>query len=254
MSKASQKAWLKPKAWYPAWRVRSAMQDYPVYEPPNPHNEIELPANKAKENFDYFLRQRSARLQYFRDFMKKFGIDAETTDDCLKAVSDWFVRYGGLLLHFQPRDIATLHAFMNYDPPWTGEHVGTNVVWDLGTYIGECVIARRPRGRWDLNTGNPDPISLEAIGFQRPCVSGLVLPTYCDPITQVFNDSQFKSRGMRLGYGRGMTFSNLIDHVAVWSHAAPPNPTLTEGDSLNSSTTPTPGHVAKRDRRPKPRR
>ncbi len=186
-------SWLKPRVWYSAWRVGSAMCGYPVYAPPNPHNEVELPAGKAKENFDYFLQQRPKRLQDFRYFMKKFGVDAETTDAGLNAVSAWFDRYGGLLLHFQPRDTASLHAFMNYLPPWTGEHIGTNVVWDLGTYIGECVIARCSRAHWDVNTGDPDPVSLEALGFQRPHVSGLVWPPDCDPITQVFMDSRFKS-------------------------------------------------------------
>jgi hypothetical protein len=246
MSMAPEKAWLKPKNWYAAWRVRSAMDGYPVYVPPNPHNEIELPASKAKENFDYFLQQRLPRLQYFRDFMQKVGVDANTSDNGLTAVSDWFARYGGLLLHFQPRDTSTLRAFMNYVPPWMGEHIGINVVWDLGTYIGECVIARRPRAHWDLNTGNPDPVSLEALGYQRPCVSGLDWPPYRDPITQVFMDSRFKSGEMRLGYGRGVSFGNLIDYVARWSRGAPPNPTLTKDGNPDS---PTPGRMANRRRR-----
>jgi hypothetical protein len=239
-------AWLKPKNWYVAWRVRSAMQGYPVYAPPNPQNEIELPANKAKENFDYFLQQRSTRLQHFRDFMKKFGVDAETTADGLNAVSDWFERYAGLLLHFQPRDTSNLRAFMNYHPPWSGEHVGINVVWDLGTYIGECVIARRPRVHWDLNTGNPDPVSLEALGFQRPCLSGPGWPPDSDPITQVFMDSQFRSREMRFGYQRGVRFGNLMDYVANRSRGAPPNPTLAKDGNSGSFTTPTPGRMARR--------
>jgi hypothetical protein len=168
MAKPAQKAWLKPKHWYSAWRVRSAMQGYPVYTPPNLHNEIELPISKAKENFDYFLQQRPTRLRCFRDFMKKFSVDAETTDDALTSVSNWFARYGGLLLHFQPRDTATLHAFMDYVPPWMGEHIGTNVVWDLGTYIGECVISRRPRARWDLNTGGARSDFARSAWFPAP--------------------------------------------------------------------------------------
>ncbi len=180
--------------------------------------------------------------------MKKFGIDAETTDEGLAAVSDWFDRYAGLLLHFQPGDAASLHAFTDYAPQWTGEHIGTNVVWDLGTYIGECVIARRPRAHWDLNTGDPDLVSLEAIGFQRPCVSGPGWRRYCDPITWVFLQSDSKSQRMRLGYARGVSLGgNLAGYVANRSRGAPPNPTLTR-DGNTASTTSTPRRVARRRR------
>jgi hypothetical protein len=228
------------------------MIGYPVYAPPHPHNEIELPAGKARENFDYFLQQRPVRLQCLRDFMKKFGVDAATTDDGLTAVSDWFARYGGLLLHFENRSAATLQAFINHDPPWTGEHIGINVVWDLATFVGECVIARRPSAHWDMNTGDPEPVSLEALGFQRPCVGGLGWPPYCDPISQIFMDSHSKSRHMRIGYGRGMSFGNLVDHVAVWSRGIPPNPTLMQRAEQDSAATPAPRRAARRPRRSKP--
>jgi hypothetical protein len=220
MPKATRKAWLKPRAWYRAWRLKSAMHGYLVYSPPNPQNEIELPTSKAKENFDYFLQQRPTRLQYFRSFMKRFGVDAATTDDGLNAVSYWLNRYGGLLLPFQSHGATSLQAFMNHDPPWAGEHIGINVVWDLATYVGECVLARRPSAYWGLNTGDPDPISLEALGFQRPCIEGLGWPPYCDPISQIFMDCQYKSRYMRIGHGRGMNFGNPVDHVAAWSRRA----------------------------------
>src|SRR2546423_8091516 len=102
MSKHKRRPWLKFRTWYPAWKIRSRLIDYPVYMPPNPQNEIQITAHKAAENFEYFLRQRSSRLQYFVKFMKEFKVDAETTDDGLISVSNWFDRHGGLLLHFQP--------------------------------------------------------------------------------------------------------------------------------------------------------
>lgn len=218
---------MRPRAWFRARRLKAALDGYPVYAPPNMQNEIELPLSKAKENFSYFQRQLPSRLQLLRDFLKKFEIDAVTTDDGLAAVSGWFDCYGGLLLRFRPRDTSNLNAFMSYAPPWTGEHLGINVVWDIGIFVGECLIARRRSAYWDLDTGDPDPISREAIGYQRPWVAGLYWPSSCDPITQIFMDSQWMSRGNHLGYPRGVVLrKSLTELVAIWSRPNPPNPTL----------------------------
>ena len=160
--------------------------------------------------------------------MEHFGVDAGDDERRfgrrLRMVQS---SYGGLFLPFQPNGATSLQAFMNHNPPWTGEYIGINAVWDLATYVGECVIARRPSAYWGLNTGDPEPTSLEALGFQRPCIEGLGWPPYCDPISQIFMDSQYKSRYIRLGYGRGMSFGNPADHVAVWSRSNPPS--LTKG-------------------------
>jgi hypothetical protein len=188
-------------------------------------NEVELSRNKAKENFDYFLQQRALRLQCLRSFLKKFEIDATTDDSGLAAVSRWFDLYGGLLLHFRPRDTSSLNAFVSYAPPWTGEHLGINVVWDIGIYLGECIIARRRSAYWDLDTGDPDPVSLEAIGYQRPCVAGLYWPTSADTLTRVFIDSQSMSRENRFVYRTVSLRKSLTFHVTNWSCANPPNPT-----------------------------
>jgi hypothetical protein len=226
MPRRGQKARLRPRAWFRARRLRSALVGYSVYTPPNMQNEIALSRDKAKENFDYFLQRRALRLQCLRDLLKKFEVDASTDDNGLAAVSAWFDRYGGLLLHFQPYDTSTLNAFISYAPPWTGEHLGINVVWDIGIYVGECIIARRRSARWDLDTGDPDPVSLEAIGYQRPCVAGLCWPSSCDPITQIFMDSQWMTRRNHLGYPRGVVLrKSLTELVAIWSRANPPNPT-----------------------------
>jgi hypothetical protein len=191
-------------------------------------NEIELPLSKAKENFSFFLQQRPFRLQFLHDFLTEFDIDANTTDDGLSAVSDWHDSYGGVLLRFRPRDTTTLNAFVSYAHPWTGEHLGINVVWDLGIFVGECLIARRRSAHWDLNTGDPDPISLEAVGHQRPCVAGLYWPSGCDPFTQIFMDSIGMSRESHLGYPRFWLRKSLAQLVAIWSRPNPPNPTLSK--------------------------
>lgn len=226
MRKRNQKVWLRPRAWFRARRLRAALDGYPVYAPPNMRNEIELPRSKAKENFSYFQQQLPCRRQFLHDFLKKFEIDADTTDDGLAAVSGWYDYYGGLLLRFRPYDTTNLDAFVTYAPPWAGEQLGINVLWDIGIFIGECVIARRRSAYWDLDTGDPDPISLEGVGYQRPSVAGLYSPFACDPFTQIFMDSQSMSRENHWGYSRYWLRKSLTQIVAIWSRPNPPNPTL----------------------------
>jgi hypothetical protein len=215
---------LKPKVWFDALKLRGALKKYPVYSPPNMRNEIELPIGMAKENFNYFQTNLASRQTSFRTFMKTFAIDATTDDRGLVAVSEWFNRYGGLLLYYKPRSATTLRAFVNYDPPWIGRHIGINVVWDLGTYIGNCIIARRASAHWDLNTGDPDPMSCSALGFHRPQVAGLYWPTECDPVTKVFLDSQLLRHHVRLGPSPFFPRRNLVYLVDLWSKPNPPNP------------------------------
>jgi hypothetical protein len=215
---------LKPKVWFDALKVRWALKMHPVYSPPNMSNEIELPIGMAKENFNYFQTHLASRQTSFRTFMKTFAIDATTDDRGLVAVSEWFNRFGGLLLYYKPRSVTTLHAFVNYDPPWIGRYIGINVVWDIGIYIGNCIIARRASAHWDLNTGNPGPMSCSALGFHRPCVAGLYWPTERDPITKVFVDSELLCHRVRLGPSPSFLRRDLARLVELWSKPNPPNP------------------------------
>ena len=223
---SKRNAWVRPELWYRAWKVTSALAKYPAYAPPHLHNEIGLSPDEARENFDYFLERRAFRLQVLSEFMRKFGIDATTNDSGLAAVSNWFDRYAGLLLTFRPRTSTTFLAFLDHEPPWTGEHIGINAVWDLGIYVGECIIARRPSAHWELDTGGPDPVSCEAVGYQRPCVAGLYWPTECDPITQIFMDANYMCARMRIGQGTFFLRGKLMQHVVVWSRPNAANPSL----------------------------
>src|SRR6267142_13861 len=99
--------WVRPIAWCRAWKINSALADYPVYAPPHLRNEIELSLGEARENFEYFMEKRTFRLQSLLDFMKQFKIEITTSESGLTAVSDWFDRYGGLLLPFIPRSVTT---------------------------------------------------------------------------------------------------------------------------------------------------
>jgi hypothetical protein len=188
-------------------------------------NEIELPLSVAKENFRYFKQNIGYRMEAFRGFMKTFSIDAKTDDRGLAAVSTWFGHSGGLLLYYKPRDTTTLHAFVSYDPPWIGRHIGINILWDIGTYVGECIIARRQSAHWDINTGGPDPLSREGLGFHRPHIEGLYWPVACDPITHIFVNCNGRMAAEVRSKRRLPTIpQTLLQLVGLWSKPNPRNP------------------------------
>jgi hypothetical protein len=149
--------------------------------------------------------------------MQLFNIEATLDDKGLLAVSQWFDHYGGLLLHHKPRSTETLWAFVNYTPPWSGRHIGVNVAWDIGIYVGQCIIARRSFARWDLDTGDPDPLSRQGLGFQRPHLEGLSWPPFRDPITQVFTTSRSMGSRVRFGARPPLLPTSLFDLVRLWS-------------------------------------
>lgn len=208
---------LRPHAWFDALRIQQVIKNYPVYSPPITQNEIDLPLIKAKENFAFFKQNIAFRMEVFRALLKRFSISATTNDQDLAAVSEWFDRYGGLLRYYRLRDTSTLNAFVHYDPRWIGRYIGINVIWDIGIYVGECIIARRRYARWDINTGDPDPLSCKALGFHRPHIEGLSWPPSCDPITHVFDICHVMCRRVRFGPTPPTPPVHLLHLVALWS-------------------------------------
>jgi hypothetical protein len=145
-------------------RMFDLLHDYPVYEPPHRqgpglppqgsrqsddeyHRNIREHVARGEENL-YRFRQvhRHERLEALRAFLSKFDIEVYTDDAGLSAVSAWCPGNCGALVAYM-RDDATRQAFFQL-APWTGELRGLNVVFDLGVFMGECVIARNPKLHW----------------------------------------------------------------------------------------------------------
>jgi hypothetical protein len=143
---------------------------------------------KAAENFDYFMRVRQQRIAYFRDWVQRhFGVMVTLDEQGIRALSQWGSEYAGFLLvrrADRPYLIDTT-TYLTYDPPWTGENAGHNVLIDMGIVLGETIIAHCPRLHWDF-----DPISAVVprlanqlkgfLGsdFQRPMLTGFDNPAY----------------------------------------------------------------------------
>jgi hypothetical protein len=64
-----------------------------------------------------------------------------------------------------------------YQPAWEGALAGCNVMVDLAIFIGEYLIAQRPRLRWICPLDCPKGLVLEDVpDFGRPHIGGYVHP------------------------------------------------------------------------------
>jgi hypothetical protein len=54
-----------------------------------------------------------------------------------------------------------------------GPFAGYNVIVDLGIFMGEFIILRRPRVRWEMDQGEPSKSVLsQSAGYRKPCLAG----------------------------------------------------------------------------------
>jgi hypothetical protein len=179
---------LLPQMWLRKLWLRHALRDYPMYDPPHKVEERLLSAEKARENFDYFMRVRHERLAYFREWLRRsFWVVLTPDTHGVRALNHWGNKYAGLLLEAKPSGGPT-DAYFTYNPPWTGSNAGCNVVFDMGITLGEFVIANCPRLHWDF-----DPISANlprtakllkresGMSFQRPRLTGSDNPAWSWP-------------------------------------------------------------------------
>ena len=170
---------LLPHMWLRKLWLQRTLRNYPPYDPPYKVEERLLPPEKARENFDYFMRVRHQRMAYFREWLRRyFRIVLKPDTNGVEALNRWGNKYAGLLLEAKPSGGPT-DAYFTYNPPWTGSSAGCNVVFDMGITLGEFLITNCPKLYWDL-----DPISAVlprtgtmlkrefGMSFQRPSVTG----------------------------------------------------------------------------------
>ena len=176
---------LLPHMWLRKFWLRRALRDYPLYDPPHKVEERLLSRERASENFDYFMSVRLQRLEYFRNWLRRYFWVAVTPDERgVRGLNRWGNKYAGFLVVIGPDGHPT-DSYFTYDPPWAGENAGYNVVFDMGIALGESIIASCPRLRWDF-----DPVSAilprsakrlrrtPGMSFQRPMLTG-----FDDPVS-----------------------------------------------------------------------
>lgn len=185
---------LLPQMWLRRVWLRRSLRDYPLYDPPHKVEERLLSKEEAAENFDYFMRVRQQRLAYFENWLRHRFWATLTPDRAgVKALSRWGNKYAGLLLTARP-DGHPNNSYFTYDPPWTGENAGCNVLFDMGIALGEFIIVNCPKLHWAL-----DPLSAvlprrtellkgsAGMSYQRPELTGPDNPAVSvSPLHQVF--------------------------------------------------------------------
>ena len=167
--------------------LKRALRGYPIYDPPYKVEEYLLSRDQAIENFDYFMRTRDQRSAYFQLWLRDhFGVAIAPDEGGVKALNRWGNKYAGLLLVARP-DGHPRDSYFTYNPPWTGENAGYNVLFDLGITLGEIIITQCPKLHWDV-----DPVSAvlprtakmlkgsPGMSFQRPELTG-----FDDPVNSV---------------------------------------------------------------------
>lgn len=156
-------AWLRrrpPPLTEQKHRVLEALVDYPRYTPPIWSSETQPVQDASEEYRTYFFDNRSRRIEALRRFLAVFNVGLSLEDSGVQAVSAWCPLYADLLVdgleHKESEDIWS--AYHWFQAPWTGRLLGLNTVFDLGIYMGECLLSRNPRLRW-LPVIDPEPNS-----------------------------------------------------------------------------------------------
>jgi hypothetical protein len=154
-------AWLHRKPAPPSeekLRVLDALADYRPYAPPIWNSDAQSMEDADEAYVSYFLDNRERRVEALRVFLAKFDVALSLEDAGAKAVSAWFPVYADLLVdglqHPESEDLWC--AYNWFQAPWTGPLVGLNPIFDLGVYMGECLLYRNPRLKW-LPYVNPEP-------------------------------------------------------------------------------------------------
>ncbi|MBN3792228.1 hypothetical protein [Burkholderia sp. Ac-20353] len=174
--------------------LRRALRDYPVYDPPHKVEERLLSKEQARENFDYFMSVRVQRVAHFQRWLHcYFRVNLTPNRQGVRRLNQWANKYAGLLLPIGSDGHPT-DTYFDYQPSWTGDCAGCNVVFDMGIAMGESIIAQCPNLHWDV-----DPISAilprvakslkqsAGASFQRPVVTGFDnLATWYGPLHDIY--------------------------------------------------------------------
>ena len=190
-----------------------ALVDYPPYGPPHrqgPNGPRRLPQQseaeykvllnrfleRGHENLSYFLAHRDARMTALSAFLAKFDVKMGFDDAGLAAVAAWCPGNAGSL----GADLTSQKArqtFYQALRPWTEQWHGLNVIFDLGIFLGESLIARNPRLHWVYRWGTSDDgvsyhSGYDIGGFKR-------VKDALDPMGFIYLRCEVDEEGLRTG-------------------------------------------------------
>lgn len=173
---------IHPKYWLKHARVKRALIDYPLYDVPHRRAERTMSEAEAQDNFDYFIRVKSERMAFFQEWLSSnFETKASVGGDGVRAVSCWIDEYGGGLIG---DELESQSIFSSYQPRWVDRYAGYNVIVDIAIFLGEFLLAKRPRLYWKMQRGHEqDPKPNESVNYLRPCIGGMPKNWSCNVMT-----------------------------------------------------------------------
>jgi hypothetical protein len=132
-------------------RVSYALANYPAYEPPQWDATKSLSDNNL-EYADFFLDRRNRRLEALRSFLINFDVVLSMDNGGIMDVSSWCPIYGDFLVpELETEDVFS--AYHDFELPWAGRLIGLNVIFDVGIYVGECILHRNQVLKWQPMRG-----------------------------------------------------------------------------------------------------
>lgn len=146
--------------------LRRALRDYPEYVPPF-RGKVRLKRAQVGANFEFFIEQRKARLEYLEKFLNGFDVPLRLAPEGLPSLDAWLLRYGG---HLVPRGGDAIDALEAYVPPWTGVFVGMNIVHDVSVFAGDYIVKFNHHARWGLFVGDGNPAARDMMGYYHACL------------------------------------------------------------------------------------
>jgi hypothetical protein len=183
-------------------RLFDALADYPVYAPPyrqGPNHAIGAQSvnddasrksfadflTRGQENFAYFLRNQEGRISSLRAFLNKFEVKLDTDDAGISVASAWCpVNCGALVANL--RKDSTRQEFLQMSVPWIEAQRGFNVIFDLGIFIGECVIERNRGLKWKYRPAVSHDGSTSLSGYEIEGVGNVQRRVFFDPMVRMY--------------------------------------------------------------------
>ena len=225
---------LKPRYWIPRARLSIATSSYPVYVSPHRAAECALSEQMAQENFSHFVETSHDRVAALIEWLRlNFGVLADYSPSGLLSIQKWLNLYGGLLV-YNTKEM--MSSYLRYDPKWEREFIGCNIIYDIGTFIGNYLILKRPFLKWEmLKNTSFESFDKNCEYYNKPYLFGSYYPVG-DPLMCSFDFCQNLKNNMYIGdstYVGGDDIKLFIQNALYLASFTPENVPEIFGDVSN---------------------
>jgi len=190
--------------WLAERKLKRALAGYPVYTPPHSGVEWMMSEQDARENFEFFLAQRSHRIEILTRFLAPYGVQLDFSEQTKRALDGWLATYGAFLYVSEEGN-----SFLTHNPEWVGPRSGLNVILDVAIFIGEFALRESPGLVWEMDVRSESGRTRSDHGFQRPAIHAAapfsIFPR--DVIDQTYNichslcEASYMLQESRFSYG-----------------------------------------------------